>query len=149
VYLGLIRNGDNASATGNILAFDQSANTTVFKNAVAGNQAAGAGIRLATSAGATSITYSYAAGTGTTQIPANIKLGTYFGASAAGSGTVIISNSGATEHYSLGDGSGVYADRISVRVTNGCKVTNSSSVALDIFLTGVVDNVLDGSAPQL
>lgn len=72
VYLGLIRNGDNSGATGDILDFRMVGNKTYFYNTCTGNAENTAGLRLATSAGASSLTYTFSSGTGTTDIPGNI-----------------------------------------------------------------------------
>lgn len=75
VYLGMIRNGDNVSATGDIIKFFQSGGQTRFQN-VAGDIP---GTRLAAGSnvvGSVGLSYTYAAGTGTTEIPNHIKLAT-------------------------------------------------------------------------
>ncbi len=72
VYLGLIRNGDNAGTTGDILEFSMSGDCTAFRNlSTAGNGIPGT--RLATAA-ATTITWAYAGGTGAAQVPQNISI---------------------------------------------------------------------------
>lgn len=73
VYLGLIRNGDNLSATGDILKFAQHGNITLFRNsASASNNVTGTLLATAT---ATTVTWTYSAGTGTTSVPDNVLIG--------------------------------------------------------------------------
>lgn len=71
VYLGLIRNGNSNSHTGDILKFKQAGNQTILNE----SEAAGlpTGFRLATGT-ATPMDYTYAAGTGAAQIPNNINI---------------------------------------------------------------------------
>lgn len=76
VYLGLVRNGDNNGATGDIMKFFQAGNRTIFANAPGGGYATGLLLASATST-SSNLTYTYAAGTGTTQLPANIPIVTF------------------------------------------------------------------------
>lgn len=150
VYLGLVRNGDNSGATSDLLDFIQTGNFTMFKNSGTGNVLNGSGVRLATSASATSITYSYSAGTGTTDIPNNSLQGVYLIGSGPGTGTASVTNSGGTESFAAAIGTGNFFVRVPVRLINGAKIANSSGVGMDIFLSGFYDQVLGvGSNPLL
>lgn len=77
VYLGLIRNGDNAGATGDILNFYMSGNTTSFVNTVSTAVSSTTGLRLANNTVIGSITYTYSSGTGTTDLPSTINTGSF------------------------------------------------------------------------
>lgn len=68
VYLGIIRNGDNASATTDILNFIQSGAYTRFKNT------SGTIVGSKFGSGAVPQTYTLSNGTGTTDIPNNFYL---------------------------------------------------------------------------
>lgn len=160
VYLGMIRNGDNAGSTGDILAFTQSGNRTVFSNVCAANTITARGLRLATTAAASSLTYTYSAGTGTTDIPNNVlvvdyQCGKAFDASTRG--TQWTNSAGTFNLY-------IQMDHVTtvqsymfpicdVPASSGLKVVlinSGSGLALDIFLTGFVDSVLGvGSNPIL
>lgn len=64
VYLGMIRNGDNNPAPGDLLDFVQAGGYTRLKNG-----SGGVGIEFGRSAGAASVSYAPTQGTGTTDIP--------------------------------------------------------------------------------
>lgn len=151
VYLGLIRNGDNSGAAADILNFIQNGNQTSFRNTTAGSQVNGSGIALATTAGATSLTYSISTGTGAAQIPNNVQLGTFEGVCQNGSGVTTFSSSDGAVTYREGTGT----NREGVLYTGaptsqGLKIVNGSSIRMDIFLMGFVDFVLGvGSNPLL
>lgn len=151
VYLGLIRNGDNSGATGDILTFVQHGNKTLFRNVCAGSAVSSTGTRLANTAGATSITYTYAAGTGATDIPGNVLMAQLIGTAGAVAGSFEIANSAGTIAYveSLGNTTNLSAYQVLIAATGGCRVAGANTTH-DIFLTGLVDNVLGvGSNSQI
>lgn len=77
-YLGTIRYGDSASNPSAVLDFKMSGGLTLFKNIITGNCGFPAtGTQLATSAGASSLSYTYSAGGGDLQIPSNIDIAIY------------------------------------------------------------------------
>lgn len=146
VYLGLVRNGDNSGATGNILAFNQSGRHTVFKNTCAGNAINFVGTRLATTASATSLVYTYAEGTGTTSIPPTIKIG-WVGV-AAQNGAAGIADADWT-----GAGKIMYGYSTSFLMGNawgpilqGVSTSSNGAGAHDIVLGGFVDDALTDGA---
>ena len=154
VYLGLIRNGDNSGATGDILAFSQCGNRTSFRNTCAAvSSGIGAtGTFLVNTASGSSVTYSYAAGTGTANMPQNIALGVYTGSvtldatarhttwSAGGiKGSITVA---ASSLFSL---SFEGAAGINIVGSNG-----AGASSWDIYLSGFEDVVLGtGSNPLL
>jgi len=154
VYLGLIRNGDNSGATGDILNFVQAGNRTRFINTVTTGGNTGNGTILATTAGATTLTYTYAAGTGTAQVPNPIKFIDY-GITCAGSGTSweavtavatgmrVFRVTGAT----IGTGSMFIPN---MAASQGLKTECQASSAQDILMAGFIDGVLGvGSNPMI
>lgn len=150
VYLGMIRNGDNSGATSDILVFYQNGNLSIFDNNAAGNLANSTGIRLATTASASSLTYTYAAGTGTTQIPAHISTVIWTGVSGGGSGNALFSNSANSWQYAQGAGAQKFGARLVAGAASGAFLSNGSAVAMDIYIAGYVDGVLGvGSNPLL
>ncbi len=151
VYLGLVRNGDNSAATGDLLSWTMVGNKTCFWNQATGNSLTSTGLRLATTAGATSVTYTYAAGTGTTSIPNNVLMVDFIGIASGGSGTTQFANSANAYQIGAVIGTGRAAMKFSNSdAASGLQVTNSSSVAMDIFLAGFTDGVLGvGSNPIL
>lgn len=151
VYLGLIRNGDNSGATSDILTFVQSGNNFAFRNTTAGSQVNSTGIRLATTASATSLTYTYAAGGGAAQIPSFLSLVNYAGFAGAGSGVCDFQDSGAAYQYGEFTGTGRNSMYLPyVPATRALKITNASAVGMDIYLTGWTDLVLGvGSNPLI
>lgn len=153
IYLGLIRNGDNAGATGDILNFVQSGNETLFQNATNNTATgfAGGGLRLATTAGATSLTYTYSAGTGTTNIPGNVGHCNFMCCFATVTGKLAY-NSGGTILYSMaGAASAIGQILVRAPAAGGIQLQNgpSSSIAYTIQLLGFTDSALGVGANPL
>lgn len=149
VYLGLIRNGDNSGATGDILNFVQAGNMTIFKNATAGGHGMTiSGIILATTASATSLTYTYSSGTGTTDIPGNIGLANYEGDRGNVSASWSIDNAANTfSRFSL-NSPGIGGTTVWAPATDGVHVTFGTTTSGTICLYGFIDTVLGvGSNP--
>lgn len=150
VYLGEIVNGDSASAQGDIVSFVMSGNRTIFKNAAVGGVDTFYGVIMAATAGATSVTYTYAAGTGNAQIPAHLTEVTYLGASNAGSSVTTLSNAAGTHQFWQVIGTARAFAPVEAAAVEGLRVTNGSSVAMDVFWTGFVDGALGiGANPLL
>lgn len=156
VYLGLIRNGDNSAATADILNFVQVGNTTYFLNVVASgatNSAiASTGLQMATTAGATTLTYSTSSGTGATNVPANVSHALWNTLNASVAGNMIVRNSGDTITYFINHANSASGTRQHMSPASaGVKLSNgpASSIAYDIHLTGVVDSVLGVGANPL
>ncbi len=151
VYLGLIRNGDNSGSTGDILTFDQVGNFTMFKNIATGLVTTIQGILLASSGAGATLTYSYAAGTGTAQIPANITLINWIAAfDAGGSTSSAVKTSPGTANYLLSAGTVASVSRVTGAAGSGLQTTNGSAIGMDIFAGGFYDSVLGvGSNPLL
>jgi hypothetical protein len=146
-YLGLIRNGDNAAATGDILSFVQSGDTTMLYNTCtptnfAGNQA---GLILADPGATTSLIYTYSAGTGTTQIPNNVGMAWYAGSVNAGASELSALRDGgaSVQHLSIVSVSAArHYGRIFIAASLGASVTPAASHPCCIALTGFTDLVL-------
>lgn len=152
VYLGLIRNGDNAGTTGDILDFEQAGLISYFRNIATGNSRDCAGIRVATSAGATSLTYTFANGTGAAQIPIIVS-GVFYtavvGTEAVSAGR--LQNSAGTKNYLQASNAHFQFIGTTWVPQNESLKTSSvvgGSVAQDIFASGWMDRVLSaGSNP--
>jgi len=149
VYLGLIRNGDRGGATGDILAFSQMGNLTTFNNTLAGGStstgAPMSGILLANTAGAATLTYTHATGTGSAQIPGNIAGCVYGWAAASVAATVVVSDSGDVRNYARVPSNSTLVMGQSPRsASEGVQLRNTaaSSIAYDITLYGFFDRVL-------
>lgn len=144
VYLGTFRYGDNAGATGVVLDFVQIGNYTMFKNVMTGNAGENTrGTRLATTAGATSISYTYAAGTGAAQIPAHLTQVIY--------GCVIGTNPGASDVANQAGTLLWFRFNIATRffhftplcpAVEGYQTACTNSQGQDIVLAGFSDSVL-------
>jgi hypothetical protein len=148
-YLGMIRNGDNAGATGDILAFFHHGNMTLFKNVVTGNVINSSGLRLATSASATTLTYGTSDGTGTTDIPNHIRIVGLYGAAGTGSGSAEFGNGSVTQEWASGSGGARFATRILTHVADA-KLTNGTASSMDILLFCWIDPLLgSGMNPLL
>lgn len=154
VYLGLIRNGDNVSATTDILTFFQSANMTILNNLHTASSAAqdAIGMRLANTAGAATLTYTYSAGTGATNIPNHLGF-VYWSCGVAVNGTggsSRVRNSAGDRQLQRMTTESSTLTRFFGVASDGIQISNSSgaSIAYDIILAGWVDNVLGvGSNP--
>jgi|WetSurMetagenome_2_1015567.scaffolds.fasta_scaffold58262_3 hypothetical protein len=150
VYLGLIRNGDNNAATGDILRFCQNGNFTVLSNRPGGGAAPGT--VLASTAGATSITYTYSAGTGTTNIPDNIGIMKWY-AGSGGTTTTEIALATQTSTNSLLSRFSYLANNTSIAqaitpAVDGAYASVNVSCPITIYLSGFFDNALGvGSNP--
>lgn len=154
LYLGMIRNGDNSGTAGDILAFLMGSNRTLFYNTATGNAFTSPGIRVASTAGATTLTYTYAAGTGAAQIPNHITAVIYqanFAVSAGDNGKVKDSSGTRFWHSSILTGEGGIF-RVEVPASEGVNLSNTggASIAQDVFLGGIIDPILAlGTNPTL
>lgn len=160
VYLGMIRNGDNSGSATGVLLFTQYGNRTVFHNECTA-QAANCnqrGIRMASAAGATSVTYTGATGTGAAQFPDHCNIGQYGGSVAGGVNATrakITSQSSATLVYAFVLATAVTTFQAvlnsgEVRLTPGAIMTvDVSGTGPDIFLLSYIDNVLGVGANPL
>jgi len=152
VYLGMIRNGDNSGTTGDILSFIQVGNMTLLTNTCIGNVKDTMGIRLASTASAGSLTWTYSAGTGAAQIPSHIKIArmsfgvkadtAYVAASTSYSNNVLYFHGDASQQ------SGVTT--VWSHVTSGFYTGVQTGHAGDINISGWIDRVLGvGQNPVL
>lgn len=149
VYLGMVRNGDNSGATGDLLNFRQSGHITIFVNVCTGRVVDTSGLRLADSTGATSLTYTYTGGTGANHIPPQVELAGLYAGAGGGSASTEFLNGAGTQQWAAGSGAARFGTRIWVVATDA-KLTNSSSVTMDINLFGWIDPILtSGFNPQL
>ena len=154
IYLGLIRNGDNSGATGDILDFRHSGYITNFINDVTGSAENGHGIRLANTAGATSLTYTFTAGTGTTDIPDHLKYVIWHTASAATGNTadeaIARRSTGARPFYYRLNANTIVLIKTMEASTLGFQIATAASVAHDIHLSGYIDPILgSGVNPKI
>lgn len=155
VYLGLIRNGSDGGNTADIINFLMAGNMTYFIGSNNGGSVgvAANGIRLNDTAGATTLTYTYSAGTSNTAIPSIITFGYYLGEFGAVATSHILQDSSGTRTYIQGNTSNAIAvEYIWMPVTEGVKLSNGggSSITYDIAFAGFVDGVLGvGSNPLL
>lgn len=150
VFLGMIRNGDNSGATGDILAFKQTGNFTLFDNTCSGSSSNTTGLRLANTAGATSLTYSYSAGTGTTGIPNHFVQALYAGGINPGTASSSMADSTNTLVAFTSDGTHRLLIRTLMSAAGGVQLNNATSVAMDVWIAGWSDPVLGiGANPVL
>lgn len=161
VYLGVLPYGDGKSVTTSIPTFVMAGNAVYFSNAnTLASTLTPNGVLLAAAAAATSVTYTYAAGTalGSGQIPAHILLGILCaGASydAVGRGFRVLNATASTDYGLMIDGatSAPIMYRYFGVLSKGMLATNyntGSANAYDIALSAYVDSVLGvGSNPLL
>jgi hypothetical protein len=150
VYLGLIRNGDNSGATGDILNFYQSGAITYFSNVAAGNSNSNSGIRVATSASTGTLTYTPSSGTGTTDIPNHVTQLYYGWSVSSGSSTTQFKDSTTGALLNIVIGTSASAGHMWYSAADSMATVNGSSVSMDIYFAGFADKVLGvGANPIL
>lgn len=156
VYLGMIRNGDGGSTAGDILAFQQAGPYTLYQNVTTGTNYGGVGPQgmvLATSASATTTTWTSATGTAGAVVPTHTPILLVLGAR---------NTPGADQAFTIADDSSArlyYTDTAVSRVlqhawvpaSKGVRVISATTaVGEDIILAGYFDGVLGaGSNPLL
>lgn len=156
-YLGMIRNGDNAGVAGDLIGFGQHGPIVIFQNQISNANlnsglAGGApGIRLATTASATSLTYTHAAGTGAAQVPSHLKIALYKSGGGGYTGIMRMYNDAATIEF--GTHATITASQITawMTATLGVQVDESGATATgwDILLSGYIDGALGGGLNPL
>lgn len=125
-------------------------NQTCFRNTVTGSAFSGQGVRLANTAGATSVTYTYSAGTGSTDIPANVSFARWLGTAGVVAGGFEMANSAASQVYfeGLGNATNVTGSQAFAVASSGLRVAGANTTH-DIFIVGFVDGTLGVGANPL
>jgi hypothetical protein len=145
VYLGYIRYGNNADSATNIQRFVQSGDTTIFDNTNTKNSVGMVGINLADTASASSLNYSYSAGSGAAQIPNTITIG-YVQVGYLPGGAGLISYSSGSSGLMFKAQNGTFSAFITapapVFITQGISAVAPATSAIDINLVGFKDAVL-------
>lgn len=138
-YIGSFKVGDNSGSTTAILKFRQTGAITRLVNNVTGSALNGQGVRLANTAGAASLTYTYSAGSGATNIQDNFTTVCYM-ASGLTVGTRVQDSSGTNFKHVLADSSQEAIAMYWDDAAEGVKTTpNSGSPAQSIYLCGWID----------
>lgn len=155
-YLGEVRNGgDGTNSTTELINFTQNGPLTYFTTANNGGSGGlvAAGIRFADTAGATTLTYTYASGTGNAEIPGHLSMAYYFTQNASVAGTAVVRNAADTIGYFTNHSNTAAALRYHwAPSAQGVKLSNGpgSSIGYDIGLAGFYDSVLaSGMNPLL
>lgn len=140
VYLGMIRNGDNSGATGDILSFVQAGHLTSFSNSALGTSAVNfPGTILVSANSGSACTYTYAAGTGTAQIPNHLKQVSFSCGGAAGDQTIVGTVNAPMYARAVG-----YVLLPNVSAAESVSLSNNSQTR-DVSLAGFIDPLLDGT----
>lgn len=155
VYLGTIPYGDGGAASTSIPKFSMAGNKVSLYNSMSGSSANPLrGIRMANTAGATSLTWTYTIGTNIGQgtVPNTLTQGTLC-AGATATTTHNILDSGSTVSYifigGLSSNNAVNCVP-DAALAGGLKIIPSGSTAQDISLATYTDNVLGlGYNPQM
>ena len=150
VYLGYIRNGDNAGVTGDIIEFDMAGNVTYFRNELATGSTgmtvgtSRGGYIVAVTAAATSLAYSYSLGTGATAIPDNIThVDWSYGVLAAGAGAIHLLNSAGGYYYRrYAGGSLEQYNNIWASAAEGLQITTSGGGSTKFYISVAAFNDL-------
>lgn len=144
-YLGYVGYGDNSGAASAIMKFVQAGNMTLFYNTLTNNAGAnGTGARLASSASASSATWTYAAGSNiaTPSVP-NTLTHAYYGyacTSLAAALTVQMAGFNALS-YTATSGT-TNQGRFWGPIAQTTALSLGASTGLDLFLAGFVDGAL-------
>lgn len=154
VYLGMVAYGDESGTTTAILKFVQIGNMTLMQNTCVGNARNMTGIRLATTAGAGTLTYTYVSGRNAGQVPnqfGNVCYGFAMAKDTTGGAT--IRDSSSTRTYAQQESTNMpLSGRQWMPAAEGLNISplTAPSLAMDIYLSGWVDGVLGvGSNPIL
>lgn len=153
VFLGYIFNGAGQGGNSDICDFIQAGPLIMFRNTVSGGVGlSNPGIEYATTAGATTLSYTYAAGSANAQIPDTITdllWGFNFGAVA---GSAIVKNQAASRVYWQWHANNtISAISMWTPASEGVQLSNGpgSSITYDIDLRGYYDGALGvGSNPM-
>src|SRR3990167_72071 len=154
VFLGYIINGNGQSGSTDIMSFKQAGPIMFFNNSVSGSVGiTNAGVEYATTSGATTLTYTYAAGSANAQVPNTITHILWQSNYAAVAGSAGIKDSGAARLYrQVHANNAVHADQIWVIASEGLQLSNGpgSSIAYDIDMLGYYNGALSsGTNPLL
>lgn len=149
LYLGMIANGNNSDSTNTILNFRQTGSTTVLYSTCALNVGlTGHGVRLASTAGATSLTF-----TNGTTIPTHCNKTNGVQLSWAASASRLEASSVAGGGFlRIAGGSVINMTSVWIPLINDISLRDlaANSLAMDINLIGWMDDVLGtGYNPQL
>jgi hypothetical protein len=156
--LGYVRNGDGAGSTGDLVNFVQEGNITVFVNQIptaslnAAPLGGTPGVRMATTASATSLTWSPATGSGATALPDTIRLGWVRGFGHSHTGSLRLTDDAQNRSYAILPNISNSYQQAFAGLTAGFKIdaTGGTNAAWDIVLYGFIDNALgNGSNPIL
>lgn len=142
VFHGMVFNGDNSGTTDGFLSFKQSGNLTMFNNTCTGATFNQAGRRIASTASAATLTYTYAVGFTTTSIPDNINIvifGTGIGSTA---GIVQILDSSSSRNYAAGVDTSGSIFQVTALASEGLAAATTGATAKSIFLSGFYDSAL-------
>lgn len=153
VYLGMIRNGNNDNAVADILKFFQSGNVTHLTNA---STAAGVnmpGTLLASSASATTTTYTATFGTGATDVPNHLALVWYTSASIGGGAGTVSWRGGSAQatYFSMPEVNTIRdISTFCSSVNDSFQLVSTNAGGKYIYLSGFIDGVLGvGANPIL
>lgn len=152
-YLGTLPNGNGLSANNVIPKFIMAGHRIALNNANGGNVTTTTGIQISTTASATTITWSYAAGgTVGTNVPAHILIGDII-LSIGGGTTFQMLDSANNQNFVKLTGSTICPATMqisNVPFTLGFKTLSSSATTQDLLIAGYVDGVLGvGANPIL
>lgn len=149
VYLGMVRNGDGSAGNSDLLPFNQSGGVTYFTNQVTtatlSSSVVGgmAGIIMATNASATSLTWAYATGTGSAQIPNHLKNGPVNCGRSGGTGPSRVFDEGQGRQYAHMSDVGNSMVPALMPLTQGVRLdVTGTAAALDILIGGFHDTIL-------
>lgn len=148
LYIGMIRNGDNLLAQGDIISFVQAGPNTHFTNSVVLSSGvttlAVAGFQLASATG--TATYTYSAGTGSIDIPNQITYMTISATNNIGGGVnpFYLANAANTVNFTAlpsFDTDKVCLQVVNIPAVGGVRAIKSSN-AISVALSGFIDSIL-------
>lgn len=143
VYLGMIVYQDSTGSTNHVAKFTQAGNYTMIRSSATTSTIEGRGIRLANTASASTLTWSYSAGFTTLQVPSHILIGQI--SCIMGTSTIIdIDNSSGNSRIfrTQSPSSSISAAATFVSLEDGIRCTANGATTQSIMLSGWIDGVL-------
>ena len=149
VYLGVLPYGDGSLSTTAFAKFSMSGGRVSFRNSLS-SASTTRGIRLATTAGATALTWTYASGTsiGSGQIPSHLTIGDLAVDTGASSTQINFLDSGAVIYNDVVIGTSSAQQTLTSHnypLVEGFHANFTTSVPAGIAIRSYVDDILIGS----
>lgn len=144
VHLGYIFNGNGLGGNSDIVSFTQCGAMTQFNNSMAGNVLARNGVLMAGTAGATTVTYTYSAGSGSTAIPDTINIVNWGFSCGSVTGNLVVKDSAGAIVFHQSYTAAANSLNVIGAASSGLQLSNgpASSIAYDVVISSFWDLAL-------